>query len=318
MNRFNLIVCLTAISCIFGSTMLLRAQTSTAFKPYTTQIPGSKQVFHMVPIPGGVAKIGSEQNETGRKADEGPVHTVTIDAFWMGKFEVTWDEFELFVNANGVDAVSKPSPAFTDMSFGMGKSGFPAVNMTQHAALYYCKWLTEKTGQFYRLPTEAEWEYACRAGTETAYHFGNDVTQLSEYAWYAKNSGDKYHKPGLKKPNGWGLYDMHGNVAEWTLDQYLPNFYSTRLASIPNAWAKPTKLYPHTVRGGSWDDDPADLRSAARRSSKPSWKQRDPQLPKSNWWMTDAAFVGFRIVRPLKKPSAEQIKAYFTKAIQDL
>jgi formylglycine-generating enzyme required for sulfatase activity len=289
-----------------------------SFKPYFGTVPESSIRFEMLPIPAGNALIGSPVSEKGRKADEGPQHTVAIDAFWMGRYEVTWDEFEKFVGAKNVDAVTKPSPAFTDMSFGMGKSGFPAVNITQHAALYYCKWLTEKTGQFYRLPTEAEWEYACRAGSTTAYAFGDDPAQLTEYAWYSKNSRDKYQKPGQKKPNKWGLQDMHGNVAEWTLDQYIPDFYSRPEAAKPNAWAQPTKLYPHAVRGGSWDDDAADLRSAARKGSHPSWKQRDPQIPKSNWWMTDASFVGFRIVRPLKKPSPKEISNYFKKAIQDL
>lgn len=288
------------------------------FKPYTATIPASGIRFEMMPIPAGKAVIGSTAGEKGRRPDEGPVHTVQIDAFWMGRYEVTWDEFELFVGDDKVDAVTKPSPAFTDMSFGMGKAGFPAVNITQHAALYYCKWLTEKTGQFYRLPTEAEWEYACRAGSNTAYYFGDDPAELADYAWYSKNSKEKYQQPGKKKPNKWGLHDMHGNVAEWTLDQYLPDFYATPAASKPNAWAEPTKLYPHAVRGGSWDDDAADLRAAARKGSNPSWKQRDPQLPKSNWWMTDASFVGFRIVRPVKKPSPAAIKNYFKKAIQDL
>jgi sulfatase modifying factor 1 len=291
---------------------------SPALQPYAATIPGTDIKFEMMPIPAGKARIGSPDSEKGRRPDEGPVHTVEIDAFWMGRYEVTWDEFEQYINAQNVDAVSKPSPPFTDMSFGMGKAGYPAVNITQHAALYYCKWLTEKTGQFYRLPTEAEWEYACRAGSTTAYYFGDDASQLDQYAWYSKNSRDKYQKPGQKKPNKWGLYDMHGNVAEWTLDQYIPDFYSTAAAKKPNAWARPTKLYPHSVRGGSWDDDAADLRAAARRGSDPSWKQRDPQIPKSNWWMTDASFVGFRIVRPAKQPPKSEIDSYFKKAIQDL
>lgn len=291
---------------------------SVPFQPYMGTIPGSDIHFEMLPIPAGKAIMGSPATEKGRNADEGPVHTVQIDAFWMGRYEVTWDEFEQFIGAKNVDAVTKPSPPFTDMSFGMGKAGYPAVNITQHAALFFCKWLTEKTGQFYRLPTEAEWEYACRAGAQTAYSFGDDPALLPQYAWYSKNSREKYQKPGQKKPNKWGLHDMHGNVAEWTLDQYLPDFYASPAAVKPNAWAQPTRLYPHAVRGGSWDDDPADLRSAARRASHPSWKQRDPQIPKSNWWMTDASFVGFRIVRPLKQPPKAEIASYFKKAIQDL
>jgi formylglycine-generating enzyme required for sulfatase activity len=204
------------------------------------------------------------------------------------------------------------------MSFGMGKAGFPAINMTQYAALGYCKWLTSKTGQFHRLPTEAEWEYACRAGTNTAYSFGDDPSLLDEHAWFYENSNGTYQKVGNKKPNPWGLHDMHGNVAEWTLDQYLPDYYAFEGRSTENPWAVPTTLYPRVVRGGSWDDDPEELRSAARRGSIAKWKQRDPQIPKSNWWQTDAPFLGFRLVRPLKQPTKEEIEQYFALPLKDI
>lgn len=319
------------IICILAWTGAEAQSTQTKeFKPYKQTIPGSKVTFEMVPIPGGEFQMGSPKTEKGRKEDEGPVHAVKIEPFWMGKFEVTWDEYELFVYPEmekqqaqqlnqkvfKADAVARPTPPFVDMSFGMGKTGFPAVNMTYYAALAYCKWLTAKTGDFYRLPTEAEWEYACRAGSKTAYHFGDDASRLKEYGWYYENSNGKYQKVGTKKPNPWGLHDMHGNVAEWTMDQYIADFYASKIKT-KNSWAVPTKLYPHTVRGGSWDDDAEELRSAARKASNPRWKQRDPQMPKSDWWLTDASFVGFRIVRPVKKPSQEEIDKYFSKAIKD-
>ncbi len=198
------------------------------------------------------------------------------------------------------------------MTFGMGKDGFPAICMTQLAAKTYCKWLSAKTGRYYRLPTEAEWEYACRAGTKTAYSFGDDPAQLGDYAWYFDNSDDKYHKVGLKKPNPWGLYDMHGNVAEWMLDQYIPDYYKSLAGKVSREpWAVPRRLYPQSVRGGSWDDDPGKLRSAARRGSHKDWKQQDPQLPQSIWYFTDALFLGFRVVRPLVEPSeAEKAKLW--------
>lgn len=297
------------------------------FAAYTETIPGTKISFGMVAIKGGKALIGSTEKESGHRKDESPVHTVMLDSFWIGKHEVTWDEFEVFVypamekekqQRSKVDAITRPTPPFTDMSFGMGKSGYPAVNMTQYAALAYCKWLTEVTGHFYRLPTEAEWEYACRAGSSKAYAFGDDRSLLPEYAWYSRNSQEKYHKVGTKKPNAWGLYDMHGNVAEWTLDQYVSGFYATPGSRAKNPWAVPKTLYPRTVRGGSWDDDAEDLRCAARTASRAGWKQRDPQIPKSDWWNTDASFVGFRIVRPLKQPSPAEIAKYFATQPKDL
>src|SRR5690606_5889569 len=194
--------------------------------------------------------------------------------------------------------------------FGMGHDGYPAISMTQLAAKFYCHWLTQKTGHYYRLPTEAEWEYACRAGTTTAYSFGDDPEDLDDYGWYYDNADEAYQKVGLKKPNPWGLHDMHGNVAEWCLDQYVPDYYGQLAGDQPavNPLAVPTTLYPRVVRGGSWFDDPEMLRSAAREKSDPSWKVRDPQLPKSMWYHTDADFVGFRLVRPLERPSNEQMR----------
>jgi formylglycine-generating enzyme required for sulfatase activity len=203
------------------------------------------------------------------------------------------------------------------MSFGMGKDGFPAISMTQHAANKYCQWLSAKTGQFYRLPTEAEWEYACRAGTTTTYFFGNDAAQLKEYAWFEANSDFKYQKVGKKKPNPWGLFDMHGNVAEWCLDQYAPDYYQQFKDKVAeNPWNKSTKPYPQVVRGGSWDDTPEALRSAGRRFSGKEWKAQDPQLPKSIWYVTDAQFLGLRVIRPLKVPSAEEMFKYWNNGVE--
>jgi formylglycine-generating enzyme required for sulfatase activity len=253
----------------------------------------------------------------------------------MGQCEVTWDAYLLFMYPDDEkklretyktdpavdalsDAVTRPSKPYVDMSFGMGKSGFPAISMTQHAANKFCHWLSAKTGHFYRLPTEAEWEYACRAGTTTAYSFGDDPAKLEDYAWFFDNSNSKYQKVGRKKPNPWGLYDMHGNVAEWVLDQYDAQFYKlcAEQGVVTDPWNRATKPYPHSVRGGSWDDDPPALRSAARRGSDRSWKQTDPQLPKSIWYLTDAQFVGFRIVRPLKIPPPEEMVKYWTSGVE--
>jgi len=205
------------------------------------------------------------------------------------------------------DAVAHPTKPYVEMSFGMGKDNFPAISMTQHAANKYCEWLSAKTGEYYRLPTEAEWEYACRAGTTTKFSFGDDATKLTNFAWFEKNSDFKYQKVGTKLPNPWGLHDMHGNVLEWCLDQYQPTYQQFASATTLDPVVKSTTPYPHSARGGGWDDSPDKLRSATRRYSDPSWKQQDPQLPKSIWYHTDAQFLGLRVVRPLKVPSTNEL-----------
>jgi formylglycine-generating enzyme required for sulfatase activity len=208
------------------------------------------------------------------------------------------------------DAVARPSPAYRDMSFEMGKQGYPAIAMTHFAAAKFCQWLSARTGHYYRLPTEAEWEYACRAGTETTYSFGDDVAELGEYAWYLDNSDGHYHKVGRKKPNPWGLYDLHGNVKEWCIDQLSPD-YSWLGVGTNDPVLFPTAPYPHVVRGGSYDDPSIALRCGARSGSDASWKMTDPNLPKGAWWLSDARTIGLRIVRPLELPDVETLARYW-------
>lgn len=305
-----------SISIIFG----IPQNTQPEFDNYQQSIPGSEEVVEMVAIKGGTFTMGSNLTSDGQ-----PVHQVQVSSFWMAKYETTWNLYRLFMERKiddnqpqqldgsevqiNVDAVSGATTPYVDMSFGMGTDGYPAISMTQHAASKFCEWLSAMTGNFYRLPTEAEWEYAARAETKTTYSFGNSPDLLNEYGWFKENSGEAYHPVGKKKPNPWGLYDMHGNVSEWTLDAYAP--YDSSLKTIENPWVVPTKTYPRVVRGGAWTDEANQLESSARRASDKSWKKRDPQIPKSLWWHTDAPFVGFRIVRPLETPSAQEQKKYW-------
>lgn len=319
---------------LFASLLLGIAGRAEAqeFAPYEEEIPESDQSIEMVPVEGGTFLMGSPDSESGREDDEGPQHEVKVDDFWMGKYEITWQQYDLFVeekleNVNiasegevdvEADAVSLPTPPYIDMSFGMGRQGYPAINMTQYAAVMYAKWLTAETGHFYRLPTEAEWEYACRAGNNSSYTFGDDPGELDEYAWYEENSDGGYQKIGSKEPNALGLHDIHGNVAEWTMDKYDPNYYEQfEGETADNPWLKPDELYPRSLRGGSWQDAPEKLRCAERRGSVAKWKQHDPQLPKSLWWLTNAPFVGFRLVRPESPPPPEEIEEYWLEAIED-
>jgi len=292
-------------------------------KPYTESVDGSDIKFDMVPIPGGTFVMGSPETEAGRNKDEGPPHETVVKPFWMGKTEVCWYEFEFWAfkrdlrtkmsagvkldqqpaNEKLADAVSRPTPPYVEMSFGYGKENMPAICFTHHAAMEYCRWLSAKTGKIYRLPTEAEWEFAARGGTKTAYFWGDDPAQAGEYAWFEGNSEKKPHQVGEKKPNPYGLCDIVGNVAEWCVDHYEPKLYA-KLKDKPAV--QPVVLpdeeeYSYVARGGSWMDKVTALRSAARRGSDEDWSGQDPQFPKSVWWHTDARFVGFRVVRPLEE-----------------
>ena len=323
MRSFNLYFN-TALLVIFLFPLLTFAQEND-FKNYTRDLEGTDLKFDMIAIPGGSFIMGSPPTEVGRRPDEGPQHQVKISPFWIGKHEVTWDFFEPFVYKNQeisrskvplkqqVDALTRPTKPYVDMTWGMGKEGFPAIGMTQYAAIQFCNWLYASTGEFYRLPTEAEWEYACRAGTTGSYSYPADA-KLEEYAWYKTNSSNKTHPVGSKKPNPWGLHDMHGNVTEWTYDQYKPDGYTKFEGAVVQDPIIPFEtLYPNSVRGGSYEDPVTDLRSASRRGSLAEWKQIDPQIPKSNWWLTGGTFVGIRVVRPLVPPSKEEIEKYYNR-----
>ncbi|MBP6811079.1 MAG: formylglycine-generating enzyme family protein, partial [Saprospiraceae bacterium] len=204
----------------------------------TVTVPGSSVSFQMALLPGSQFNMGSPVAEAGRDEDEGQ-HLVTLDSFWIGIHELTFDAFFLYqfrefdTDASfstptfRADAVARPSPPYYDFTYGRGKAGgFPATTMTQQAALRYCQWLSDKTGDFYRLPTEAEWEYACRAGSNTTFSWGDDPKMAVDYAWFYENSAGSYQKVGTKKPNPWGLYDMHGNVTEWCLDFYTADYFA--------------------------------------------------------------------------------------------
>lgn len=293
-----------------GLCLLFFEVTATAQEAYQLDV-GNQVIVPMVPIPAGTYGLGDSKS---KQEDQQPEVEVQIDAFWMSSIEMTHDAFMVFrdpevdLDEKGqprIDGVSRPSQPYEDPSHGMGKFGFPAVGMTQFSALQFCKWLSDKTGTFYRLPTEAEWEYACNAGSDSRFFFGKKKKDLSSFAWYARNSKEEFHQVAQLKPNAWGLYDMLGNVAEWTLDQYQKDYYATLESGSNNPWRRPTDLHPRTVKGGSYQDDWREMTTTTRIESDLDWKKRDPQIPKSFWWNTDSPFVGFRIIAPVDQPSAE-------------
>lgn len=227
---------------------------------FTQAVPGAAATIEMVPVPT-------------------PDGAGTI---WMSSTEITWDVYDVFVygleegekGSGGADAVTRPSRPYIPPDRGYGHAGHPAISMTAHGAQEFCRWLSERTGRRYRLPTEAEWEHACRAGSDGAYCFGDDEGALGQFAWYSENAEGRTHPVATKAPNAWGLYDMHGNVAEWAI----------------GADGKAV------TRGGSFMDDAAGCRSGAREVPTRAWNASDPQVPKSRWWLADAPFVGFRVV----------------------
>ena len=300
--------------------------SENSFTAYDEVFSGADKLITMVPVAGGLFNMGSPKDEIGRRKDEGPVHAVLLGDFWISTMEITWDLYELFVYRNDdtpaenrgevtldIDGVSSATMPYVNYN----KPGYPAINITQYAASQFCKWLTAKTGHYYRLPTEAEWEYACRAYSIHTFSFGPARKSIDSYAWYKGNSDGKLHKGGMKEPNALGLYDMHGNVAEWVIDRYDRNGYPYYVDMVANPFQLGEELYPRVVRGGSYKDKPARLRSAARGYSKRSWKKRDPQSPKSLWWHTDAIHIGFRIVRPRTMPNQSELTKYWIEPIKE-
>jgi formylglycine-generating enzyme required for sulfatase activity len=311
--------------------------------PYRMTIPGTEVSFEMVPVPGAKYQVKPQDNPDNPTWPL-PIE-VTIEPFWMARHEVTWAEYHNFVDLlkpfirfeqlrirkvtseNQIDAVTAPSelydpPTYYPKAEKKEWPQHPAVGMTQYAAKQYTKWLSKLTEDFYRLPSEVEWEYACRAGSTTSYHFGDDAGELANYAWYLDNSAEDTHPVCLKKPNRLGLHDMHGNVSEWVLDEYNEKYVGLRVAVTagqrPIHW--PVRMHPRTVRGGSWNATAAECRSTARVGSSVDWHEEEPQLPPSpNWLASDVQRqIGFRIVRPLNPPPKLSHKKYWDADVLEL
>jgi len=237
-------------------------------KPKMVRIQNSLS-FDMVTIEAGSFQMGSDDYD-----DEKPIHKVTIkESFELGKYPITVGEYLHFVKATKKELLDKWSKE---------KENYPVTDVTWDDAVAYCKWLNEQQKEYvYRLPTEAEWEYACRAGTTTKWSFRDDKENLGEYAWYDKNSDDSTHEVGKKKPNDFKLYDMHGNVFEWCQDDYVDNYKKTPKDGNPyidkNAKRK-------IIRGGSWYYNADSTRSAVRDRVSSTFRDN---------------FVGFRLLRTL-------------------
>ena len=294
--------------------------TIQTFENFTEHLPGTGISFEMIAVPAGTFMMGSPETERMRDADEGPGHEVQVGPFFMSELEVTWDEYLAFFSETGgegrmsekeqaeksVDGISGPTPPWGAPDQGWGKGQRPAITMSYYAATVYCQWLSLKTGKTYRLPTEAEWEYAARAGMSDPYFFpgdakkytsegfgrklfGPDTAVISRYAVYRENSHGKTQLPEFVLPNPFGLKNMLGNVAEFCSDVYRPDYQSKDVGGAT--------VEEHVVRGGSFKSDAKDLRCAARDFTHTAeWLKTDPQMPKSKWWYSDQVHVGFRVV----------------------
>lgn len=302
-----------------------------AFADFTERIPGTPVSFVMRAVPGGGFTIGSPAGEPFRGDNEGPQKKITVSRFFMGETEVTWDEYwafyaetmsegrippeQIFAHNSDpdVDAVSGPTPPFGNPEQGWGGGRRPAITMTHYAAQTYCQWLSRKTGKTYRLPTEAEWEYAARGGTDSPYFFegsprrfsskgfmrrifGADTTVINSYAIYETNSRNRTQEPSLVRANRFGLKNMLGNVWEYTQDWYSDDAFATLADGAPDPKG-PAAGTEHVVRGGTYADDASGIRSAVRAPTRhDEWLRTDPQQPKSIWWYSDVKAIGFRVV----------------------
>jgi formylglycine-generating enzyme required for sulfatase activity len=294
--------------------LLICSHVATA-QTYEQTLPDTDVSFKMISIPAGKFIIGTK--DPLAESDETPAREIEVSAFWMEDHEVTFAEWDLYFKdstlpqSKTIDGVTRATPQYIDLTWGMGRAdNQPTNSMSQQAAVMYCKWLYSKTGFFFRLPTEAEWEYACKAGSTTA----PDIKSVAESGYSKENSAGKFHQVKQKKPNAWGLYDMLGNLSEWTMDQYDPSYYQKIKTKDPTT--TPGAKYPRTTRGGSYLDEAAQLRCTNRIPSDAKWNQRDPQIPKSRWWLTDGMFVGFRVVRPAKQPTKEEIDAFYNQYLK--
>jgi formylglycine-generating enzyme required for sulfatase activity len=288
---------------------------------------GAKVSFDMVLIPGGAFVMGSPADQPDRLDNEGPQRKVQLDPFYLCTTETTLELFMIYYQEThtekrqvldtqqqekkaepskvDVDAITGPTPVYGDMTMGHPQTA-PAIGISWRNAETFCRWLAKKTGKPYRLPTEAEWEYAARAGTTSPLGSADDAAKLGDFAWYEANADVGLVEVAKKKANAWGLYDMQGNVWEWVQDFYKPTAYAetSGQGTLLNPTGPATGTL-HVARGGSYKSPVSELRCAARGFEQESWRWNDPQLPKSIWWLPQIDVIGFRIASSLGPAAAK-------------
>lgn len=245
------------------------ARIQTPLAPFGQTIPDSVVKIEMVPVPGGTVTVRGK--------------TVEVKPFYIATTETAWEAFDAFTSSGppskpynqtnfAPDAIARPSRSYILPDKGWGHHGFPAINISSTSAEMFCRWLASVTHKKYRLPSQAEWEWACRGGSMAPWKIGKK--EIEESAWDVDNSERTTHAVAKKKPNKLGLYDMLGNVGEWAYD----------------ADGKPV------LCGGTFQDGPEAMTPDEHKYWAPAWQREDPQIPKSRWWLSDAPFAGFRVV----------------------
>ena len=317
MNRSIMLACVALlVSCVglvaVGIAPAAEGQVPKKYTETITVKDGSKLSLDMVLIPGGTFTMGSPAGEAERLEHEGPQRQVQVNPFYLCTTETTLELFLAYYGEtgtakkdfieteaaqkeeqtkDGVNAITGPTPVYGDMTMGYSKK-HPAIGGTWHNAMTFCRWLSQKTGKKYRLPTEAEWEYAARCGSNSAFGVCDSEESMKDYAWFTDNADMEPHAVGTKKPNAWGLYDMNGNVREWVQDFYSPAAYTLDAKANPTG---PAEGKVHVARGGFYDSPAGELRCAARAFEEDWWRMNDPQIPKSKWWLPQIDSIGFRV-----------------------
>ena len=269
---------IAAVVCACAVTTLLRAQTAApGAQAYRETIPGTVVSFEMVPVPGGTVTVAGQK--------------VEVKPFFIGRTEVTWDLYDVFAlgldapkGGAAADAIARPSQPYGAPDYGWGHAGFPVISVARPAAEAFAVWLSTKTGKNYRLPTEAEWAHAASLAA------GKDpmtAARLDGLAWHSGNASARTHPVATKTADALGLFDLFGNAAEW-------------VSFAPDA---------AVTRGGSFRDAPDAIAAGARAVQDDSWNERDPQLPKSRWWLSDGPFVGFRLVREREESVKSDVRS---------
>jgi len=243
----------------------------------SVSIEGTTVTLDLVRTPAGEIELRDER--------------VAVPALWVSKTEITWDLYDVYLygldkpdpEAEDADGVTRPSKPYVPPDRGLGHAGYATLGMTRDAASRFCAWLSVKTGDRYRLPTEAEWIYLAEAGETPADGGEPGGETIDAVAWHEGNSDWLPHEVGTKKPNAFGLHDMQGNVAEWVAAGGTP-----------------------FAMGGSYLDPAGECTPRSRQEQTAMWNASDPQIPKSEWWLADCGFVGFRVVREIDDPASPE------------